>query len=72
MGDTEHKVLVALAARKIEASLRESLRDHGEMLNLLGTDPKSLGLFSLDIVEEAVKTIRYKVQEQQERQRKGQ
>jgi len=68
MASIEHEVLVALAARKIEENIRGLVREHGDILKSMGVDIKRAGLFSLDIIEEAVATLKTKAQQAEKQQ----
>ena len=67
MQKTEYQVLIALAARKLEMSIRESLRDHGDIIKFMGANPKDMGLLALDIIEEATKLLRARARQAEEK-----
>ena len=64
----EHQILVELMARKIEEYLREVIRDHGDIFKSMGLNVKEVGLFGLDIIEEATATLKTKAQQAEKRQ----
>jgi len=66
----ERKMLVAQAALKIEDTIREFARVHGDIFKSMGVDVKAVQLTGLDIFGEAYEALKTKVQQAQSRAEK--
>jgi len=67
MSDLEHKILVALTARKIETAIRELGREHEEKLKSIGVDVREFQLLLLDLIGEAYEVLKTKVQQSEKK-----
>lgn len=63
----EHRILVALTAKKLEEAIRSLGREYGEHLKAQSVDVKDFQLLLLDLTGEAYEFLKQKAQQQAEK-----
>ena len=67
MSNLEHQILVALAVQKIEETIRDFGRRHGDILKSMGVNVRDVQVLAFDIVGEAYEVLEQKAQQLSEK-----
>ena len=61
MADINRQILVALIAKKLEDEIRDSIRNHGEILKALGVDKQDVLVWSTGILQDVIAVLEIRV-----------